>query len=63
VGDNHKGDVNGDYELTNADSIMIARYLVELVEFDERQMELADFNDDGDVNNTDLVLIARAIVE
>jgi hypothetical protein len=58
-----KGDVNGDRRVDNADLIMIARYLVNLVEFDENQMELADYNDDGIVNNTDLVLIARAIVE
>ena len=58
-----KGDVNGDRKVDNADLIMIARYLVNLVEFDDTQMELADYNDDGIVNNTDLVLIARAIVE
>jgi hypothetical protein len=56
------GDVTGDGEVDNRDVIMIARYLVKLVEFDERQMFLADFNGDGIVNNTDLVLIARYIV-
>lgn len=55
--------MDGDYELTNADLIMIARYLVDLEKFDERQMELADFNDDGKMNNTDLVMIARALVK
>ncbi len=57
-----KGDVNRDGELNNADLVMIARYLVDLVEFDAKQMEIADFNDDGAVNNKDLVLIARALV-
>ena len=57
------GDVNKDGSVTNADLIMIARYLVELEKFDAKQMILADYNEDGDINNIDLVLIARAIVE
>jgi hypothetical protein len=32
------------------------------VEFNESQLEAADFNSDGAVDNKDLVLIARAIV-
>ena len=56
------GDVSQDGELTNADLILIARYLVHLVDFNEKQKEAADFNKDGLINNTDLVLIARAIV-
>jgi hypothetical protein len=56
------GDVSQDGEIDNRDLIMIARYLVGLVEFNEKQMEAADFNEDGIVNNTDLVLIARYIV-
>jgi hypothetical protein len=57
-----KGDVTKDGEIDNRDLIMIARYLVGLVEFDEKQLEAADFNEDDIVNNTDLVLIARYIV-
>jgi enterochelin esterase-like enzyme len=57
-----KGDINRDGSVNNADLIMIARYLVDLVEFDDQQMEIADFNNDGKVNNQDLVLIARYIV-
>jgi hypothetical protein len=57
-----KGDVTVAGGVDNRDLIMIARYLVGLVQFDEMQMELADFNNDGIVNNTDLVLIARYIV-
>ena len=41
---------------------MIARYLVGLVEFNEKQLEAADYNKNGEINNTDLVLIARAVV-
>ena len=56
------GDVNMDGTVDNRDVIMIARYLVELVQFNEKQMEIADFNSDSDVNNTDLVLICQSIV-
>ena len=57
-----KGDVTQDGEMTNADLIMIARYLVELVKFNAKQLEAADFNSDGIVDNRDLVLISRALV-
>ena len=56
------GDVNMDGEVDNRDLIMIARYLVDLVQFNAEQMILADFNEDGLVNNTDLVLISRFLV-
>lgn len=56
------GDVTMDGQLTNADLILIARYLVHLIDFNKEQLGLADFNDDGAVNNTDLVLVARAVV-
>jgi beta-glucosidase len=57
-----KGDVTQDGAVNNADLIMIARYLVGLVEFNDKQKESADYNDDGVIDNIDLVLIARAIV-
>jgi hypothetical protein len=57
------GDVNQDGVVDNRDLIMIARYLVDLEEFDFDQKKLADYNGDGEINNTDLVLIARALVE
>ncbi len=57
-----KGDVNMDGYVDNRDVIQIARYLVELVQFDDKQLELADFNEDGTINNIDLVLIARYLV-
>ena len=59
---NIKGDVSGDGVVDNRDLIMIARYLVKLVEFNDMQKEAADWNEDGRINNTDLVLIARYIV-
>ena len=56
------GDVSQDGAVDNRDLILIARYLVHLVEFDEIQLADADFNGDGKVNNSDLVQIARYVV-
>jgi beta-glucosidase len=56
------GDVTQDGEVDNRDLIMIARYLVGLVEFNAKQKIAADYYTDGVINNTDLVFIARAIV-
>ncbi|MBQ6540783.1 MAG: glycosyl hydrolase 53 family protein [Oscillospiraceae bacterium] len=56
------GDVTLDGIIDNRDLIMIARYLVQLVEFNESQLEAADYNDDGVIDNKDLVLISRALV-
>lgn len=56
------GDVTDDGYLTNADLILVARHLVNLVEFDAVQLKAADFDGDGDVSNTDLVLMARTLV-
>ncbi|MBQ6539606.1 MAG: glycoside hydrolase family 3 C-terminal domain-containing protein [Oscillospiraceae bacterium] len=57
------GDVNLDGTFNNIDLILIARYLVELVEFNDYQKQVADYNNDGVISNKDLVLIARALVE
>jgi len=57
-----QGDVNGDGSIDNLDLVMIARYLVQLTELTDEQLERADVNLDGKVNNTDLVLISRMIV-
>jgi hypothetical protein len=56
------GDVTQDGEVDNRDLILIARYLVNLVEFNEKQKKAADFTEDGEITNTDLIFIARAIV-
>ncbi len=57
------GDVTLDCEVTNADVVAIARYLVELVEFNETQLINADVNEDGKISNTDLIFVVRSIVE
>ncbi|MBQ6540784.1 MAG: glycosyl hydrolase 53 family protein, partial [Oscillospiraceae bacterium] len=56
------GDVSQDGAVDNRDLILIARYLVHLVEFNEKQKIAADFNEDGIINNSDLVQIARYVV-
>ena len=56
------GDVNMDGIVDNRDVIMIARYIVKLLDFNDRQIEIADFNMDGKVSNSDLVLVCRYIV-
>ena len=56
------GDVNKDFNVDNADLIMIARYLVDLVKFDAKQRTLADYDQNGEINNIDLVKIAKALV-
>ncbi|MBQ6539976.1 MAG: dockerin type I repeat-containing protein, partial [Oscillospiraceae bacterium] len=59
---NIKGDVSGDGIVDNRDLILIARYLVHLVEFNDVQLAAADWNGDGKINNSDLVQIARYVV-
>jgi len=56
------GDVTMDGIITNADVIALARYLVNIVQFNERQIELADYNGDGVIKNSDLIGLARSIV-
>lgn len=56
------GDANLDCQVTNADVIAIARYLVELISFTDTQIKAADMNNDGVITNKDLVLVARAVV-
>jgi len=56
------GDVNGDYTVSNADLVMLARYLVHMIELDEHQLANADCDGNGTVNNSDLVMLARYLV-
>jgi len=56
------GDVSLDHKVDNRDLILVARYLVHLIDFNDKQKILADLNEDGMINNSDLVLITRSIV-
>lgn len=57
------GDVNYDGIVTNADVIIIARYLVDTLELIDDQLLRADFNNDGQLDNIDLISLAKYIVE
>ncbi|MBE6948631.1 MAG: M20/M25/M40 family metallo-hydrolase [Ruminococcaceae bacterium] len=57
------GDVTIDGSITNADVIALARYLVNLVEFNEVQLIAADVDGDGEIDNADLIRLARSIVK
>ena len=48
--------------VSNADVIAIARYLVNLVEFNAEQLIIADVDVDGEVDNADLIKVARSLV-
>ncbi len=60
------GDVNVDGELTNADLILVARYVVRLIDVFTpgyiNVVRFGDMNADGNINNADIIIIARAIV-
>ena len=59
-----QGDVDGNVQITNADLVMVARYIVGIYDSEtvNNIKQYGDLNDDGAVNNTDLVTIARIIV-
>lgn len=61
------GDVDGDDRITNADLVMTARYIVNLLEDDAARTGLVegfgDIDGDGSTTNADVVKIARKIVE
>ena len=57
-----KGDVNMDGDISNADLILVARYVVNLTTFDSEEFKLADMDDSGEIDNADVILVARIIV-
>lgn len=57
------GDIDDNGIITNADIILLARYLVNLEELSEKQLLAADYNGDGKINNADVVALARYVVE
>ena len=61
-----RGDVDADGEYTNADLVMMARYLVGLCQRDSDEYaavtDYGDIDRDNKVTNTDLVSLARKIV-
>lgn len=54
-----KGDLDGDGEVTAADAVLLARYLADLIELDEKQMKAADIDGDEEITSADSVILAR----
>jgi len=58
-----KGDVDMNGVITNADLVMVARYIVGVESDNDAEIEAkGDVDGNGEVNNSDLVRIARIIV-
>lgn len=57
-----KGDINGDGAITSSDAVLMARFLVNLIEFSERQIYAADFNGDGAITSADAVMISKVLI-
>lgn len=53
------GDVNGDGEVTAEDALLILRYSLELIEFNDDAVLLADVNGDGEVDLADALITLR----
>lgn len=58
-----KGDIDEDGDVTSADAVLLARYLVDLTDFSEQQKLTADLDEDGDVTSADAVMMMRKLVE
>ncbi|NLY43091.1 MAG: PKD domain-containing protein, partial [Clostridiaceae bacterium] len=56
------GDVNGDKEITAGDAVLILRNTVGLVQFSDKQKEVADVSGDGEISAGDAILILRYTV-
>lgn len=57
-----KGDVDGDYRISNADLVIMARFIVELSDPDSDALYRADVDMDGELTNADLVALAKKIL-
>ncbi|MBE6949478.1 MAG: carbohydrate-binding protein [Ruminococcaceae bacterium] len=57
------GDIDFDGRFTNVDVIALARYLINLVQFNEEQLVQADVDCNGIIKNADLIKLARKVVE
>lgn len=53
------GDINDDGVISTADSVLLMRYLADLIDFDDRQLLAADVNGDGAVTTADSAILAR----
>ena len=53
------GDLDGDGTVASADAVLLARYLVDLTELTDKQLQAADVDHDGAVTSGDSVRLAR----
>ena len=56
------GDVNQDDTINVLDIIYMMNYILNLVDFNQEEIELSDMNDDGGVNILDIVLLIEEII-
>ena len=57
------GDLNSDQEINILDIIIVANYILNLIEFSDLQFELADLNQDGNINILDIIQIVNIILD
>lgn len=57
------GDMNLDGQITSADAVLLARYLINLAELNEAQLSAADLNNDGVITSADTVLLAQYLLQ
>ena len=57
------GDVDFNGKVTNADVLLISRYIDGLEELDEKQLNASDINQDGEVDHVDVDILSKYIVD
>ena len=53
------GDVDGDGDVDASDALLVLRYVLGLVSFDDNTLAIADVNRDGVVDSADVIFILR----
>lgn len=53
------GDVDFDGEITASDALLVLRYVLGLVSFDDNTLAIADVNNDGAADSLDVIIILR----
>jgi len=61
VSDDVMGDLNGDGRVSHVDADLILKYIVELIDFDDRQFKIGDLNDNGHIDVGDAVIILQRV--
>lgn len=57
-----KGDITRDGVVDLYDAIEIAKYMMNMIDIDEEQMEVGDINNDGVVDLYDAIEVARTLL-